>query len=371
MSASGGVLIMAGGTGGHVFPALAVARRLAERRVPIIWLGTREGIEARAVPAAGLPVTMEWIEMKGVRRTGLGGWLRLPWRLARAAYQAAGVLGRHRPGVVLSFGGYVAAPGGLAALLRGIPLLIHEQNAVAGLTNRWLALAAARVLAGFPGAFATSQARVVGNPVRREIAALPPPPARLAGRAPARLRLLVIGGSLGAAVFNEIVPEALARLPAARRPAVWHQCGRGRLPAVERAYRAAGIEEEKGVVGAVRVEEFVEDMAAAYEWADLVLCRAGAMTVAELAASGSAAILVPYPYAVDDHQTANARFLAERGAALLLPQPEFTAARLAELLAELSASREVLVRMATAARALAVTDADEAVAAQCLEVLHA
>ncbi len=366
MSTGGGVLIMAGGTGGHVFPALAVARRLAARQVPLVWLGTREGLEARAVPAAGLAIEMEWIEMRGVRRTGPGGWLRLPWRLVRAVYQAGRVLGRHRPGVVLSFGGYVAAAGGLAALLRGIPLLVHEQNAVPGLTNRWLALAAVRVLAGFPGAFATSKARVVGNPVRREIAALGAPQERLAGRR-GPLRLLVVGGSLGAAIFNAVVPQALASLEAAVRPEVWHQCGRGHSPeALARAYREAGLAE-----AAVRVEAFIEDMAAAYEWADLVLCRAGAMTIAELAASGSAAILVPYPYAVDDHQTANARFLAERGAALRLAQAELDAARLAGLISEFTRHREALIEMATAARALAVTDADEAVAQQCLEVLHA
>lgn len=361
----GGVLIMAGGTGGHVFPGLAVARRLAARRVPIVWLGTRAGIEARAVPASGLPIELEWIEMRGVRGSGLAAWLQLPFRLARAMRQAWRVLRRRRPQVVLSFGGFVSAPGGLIAVLTGTPLVIHEQNAVAGLSNRLLALVADRVLAGFPGAFRRrADVRVVGNPVRREIALLPPPAERLAGRS-GRLRLLVIGGSLGAAVFNEIVPQALARLPEAQRPQVWHQCGRGNLAAVESAYREAGAGQD------VRVSEFIDDMAQAYEWSDIVLCRAGAMTVAELAASGSAAILVPYPYAVDDHQTANARFLAERGAAVLLPQPQLTPQRLAELLGELAASRAPLIKMASAARAAAVTDADEAVAQACLEVIRA
>lgn len=363
-SSGGGVLIMAGGTGGHVFPGLAVARRLAARRVPIVWLGTRAGIEARAVPASGLPIELEWIEMRGVRGSGLAAWLRLPFMLARAMRQAWRVLRRRRPDVVLSFGGFAAAPGGLVAVLSGTPLVIHEQNAVAGLSNRLLALAAERVLAGFPGAFRRADARVVGNPVRHEIALLPPPAERLAGRS-GRLRLLVIGGSLGAAVFNRIVPQALLRLPEAERPQVWHQCGRGNLAAVESAYREAGVGQD------VRVSEFIEDMAQAYEWSDLVLCRAGAMTVAELAASGSAAILVPYPYAVDDHQTANARFLAERGAAILLPQPQLTPQRLAELLGELAASRATLIKMASAARAVAVTDADEAVAQACLEVIRA
>lgn len=363
MSGSGGVLIMAGGTGGHVFPGLAVARHLAARRVPIVWLGTREGIEARAVPASGLPIALEWIEMRPLRGSGLAAWLRLPWVLARAMRQAHRVLRRRRPQVVLSFGGFVAVPGGLVAALAGTPLVIHEQNAIAGLSNRLLALLADRVLAAFPGAFRRVEVRVVGNPVRGEIVRLPPPAERLARRN-GRLRLLVVGGSLGAAVFNEIVPQAYARLPEAGRPQIWHQCGRGNQAAVESAYA-------DGLGQGVRVSEFIDDMAQAYEWADLVLCRAGAMTVAELAASGSAAILVPYPYAVDDHQTANARFLSERGAAVLLPQPQLTVSRLAELLAELSDSRYTLIQMASAARALSVPDADEAVARACLEAIHA
>ncbi len=362
---SGGVLIMAGGTGGHVFPALAVARRLVAQRVPVVWLGTREGIEARAVPASGLPIAFEWLEMRGVRRSGLAAWLRLPFMLARAMRQAWRVLRQHRPAVVLSLGGFAAVPGGLVAVLTGTPLIIHEQNAIAGLSNRLLALAADRVLAGFPGAFRRADVRVVGNPVRGEITMLPPPAERLAGRS-GRLRLLVIGGSLGAAVFNEIVPRALQRLPQAERPEVWHQCGRGNLATSANTYRMACGGEQ-----GVRVSEFIDDMAQAYAWADLVLCRAGAMTVAELAASGSAAILVPYPYAVDDHQTANAYFLCGRGAAVLLPQAQLTPQRLSQLLVELAASRTTLIKMASAARALAVTDADEAVAQACLEAIHA
>lgn len=365
-----GVLIMAGGTGGHVFPGLAVARRLIEQRVPVAWLGTREGIEATAVPASGLPIEMDWIAVRGVRRSGLGAWLGLPFMFARATGQAWRALRRRRPDVVLSLGGFTAGPGGLVAFLTRTPLVIHEQNAVPGLTNRLLALIARRVLAGFPGAFRRPDARVVGNPVRREIALLPPPEERLAGRA-GRLRLLVVGGSQGARVLNEIVPQALGLLPEAIRPEVWHQSGKHQRTEVERAYGRNGADEVHRPTAAVRVSEFIVDMAEAYAWADVVLCRAGAMTIAELAASGSAAILVPYPYAVDDHQTANARFLVERGAAVLFPQAELTPERLAQRLQELATHREIVLKMARAARALAVADADETVARQCLEAVDA
>jgi UDP-N-acetylglucosamine--N-acetylmuramyl-(pentapeptide) pyrophosphoryl-undecaprenol N-acetylglucosamine transferase len=360
-AAVSGVLIMAGGTGGHVFPGLAVARRLRASRVPVAWLGTREGLEARLVPTAAPDVEMEWINIHGVRGKGLFGWLSLPWRLARAMAQAFQVMRRRRPQAVLSLGGFVAGPGGLVAWLTRVPLLIHEQNAIPGMTNRWLALFADQVLTGFPVAFGGTRAQQVGNPVRAEIAALPPPESRFKNRN-GPLRLLVIGGSRGAAALNTVAPQAVRLLSAAGTPVeVWHQCGRDAVTEVERAYGSA----------TARVNAFIEDMASAYAWADLALCRAGAMTIAELAAVGIGAVLVPFPAAVDDHQTANARFLVERGAALLLPQSELTPERLAETFKRLGAHRELLQRMAVAARAAAIPDADETVARLCLEAMHA
>ena len=351
------VLIMAGGTGGHVFPGLAVARRLLEKRVQVVWLGTRRGLEAHAVPASGLTIDMEWLTIQGVRRKGWLRWLLFPFRLVYAMVQAFRVLRRRKPDVVLSLGGFVAGPGGLMAWLTRTPLLIHEQNAIPGMTNRWLAPLADQVLSGFPNAFGRHvAARPVGNPVRDEIAALPPPEERLAARR-GRLQLLIVGGSQGARIFNDVVPAAMRALPADVRPEIWHQCGRNAMEAVQHAY---------GDVPA-KVAEFIDDMAQAYTWADVVLCRAGAMTIAELAASGSAAILVPYLYAVDDHQTANARFLSERNAAVLVPSAEFNNARLCELLTGFAGNRELLLKMAQAPRHLAVTDAAETVATLCLE----
>jgi UDP-N-acetylglucosamine--N-acetylmuramyl-(pentapeptide) pyrophosphoryl-undecaprenol N-acetylglucosamine transferase len=352
-------MIMAGGTGGHVFPGLAVARCLREQNVGVVWLGTRAGIEARLVPAAGFEI--EHIQIRGLRGRGLWRWLLLPMQLNVAMFQAWRILRRRQPQAVLSMGGFAAGPGGLMASLLRIPLIIHEANAIPGLTNRWLAYLADRVLCGFPPVFgAYTAAQQVGNPVRREIAALADPTLRFAGRT-GRLRLLVVGGSQGARVFNEVLPRAIAALPAAQRPEVWHQCGRGRLAATQPAY--AGTD--------AKVMEFIDDMAAAYGWADLVLCRSGAMTVAELAAAGVGAILVPYPHAVDDHQSANARYLVERDAAVLLPQGEFSGARVGELLTEFAGNRAVLLKMARAARACAVTDAAEVVARECREAAHA
>ncbi|MDH3513255.1 MAG: undecaprenyldiphospho-muramoylpentapeptide beta-N-acetylglucosaminyltransferase [Gammaproteobacteria bacterium] len=353
------VLIMAGGTGGHVFPGLAVARRLLEKRVQVVWLGTHRGLEAHAVPASGLAIDMEWLTIQGVRRKGLLRWWLFPFTLLYAMAQAFRVLRRRKPDAVLSMGGFVAGPGGLMASLLGTPLVIHEQNAVPGMTNKWLTPLADRVLSGFPSAFGRHvAARPVGNPVRDEIAAIPPPEERLATRGEI-LRLLVVGGSQGASTFNEIVPASVQELPAYVRLEIWHQCGRGHTELVQRAY---------GDVPA-RVTEFIDDMAEAYAWADVVLCRAGAMTIAEIAASGSAAILVPYLYAVDDHQTVNARFLSERDAAVLVPSAEFNVARVRDLLSGFAGNRELLLKMARAARHLAVTDAAETVATICVEVI--
>jgi UDP-N-acetylglucosamine--N-acetylmuramyl-(pentapeptide) pyrophosphoryl-undecaprenol N-acetylglucosamine transferase len=355
------VLITAGGTGGHVFPALAVARALRDRGVRVVWLGTREGIEARVVPAAGF--ALETITIHSVRGGGWLRWLLLPMRLNLAMFQALRILRRCRPDAVLAMGGFAAGPGGLMASLLQIPLLVHEQNAVAGFTNRWLAHVADVILAGFPGAFGERHSvQVVGNPVRPEILALPAPEQRYRERQ-GRLRLLVVGGSQGAVVFNETVPEAIRQLPETQRPEVWHQAGRRDEAAVRQRYQA--------ILPDARVMAFIEDMAAAYAWADLVICRAGAMTVAELAAAGVGAILVPYPHAADDHQTANAQFLASRDAAVLLPQAECSATRLAELLADVAGNRETLAHMAVNARGCAVPDATEAVVQQCLEQAHA
>jgi UDP-N-acetylglucosamine--N-acetylmuramyl-(pentapeptide) pyrophosphoryl-undecaprenol N-acetylglucosamine transferase len=355
------VLIMAGGTGGHVFPGLAVAAELIARGIEVVWLGTARGIEARTVPASGLPIVFETIDVRGLRHTGLFNWLLLPFTLTRAMWQAFKLLRRRRPDVALSFGGFVAGPGGLVAWLTRTPLLIHEANAVAGFTNKWLAPCARRVLTGFPDGFPTlAHSRQVGNPVRAEIAAIENPQTRLAARRGA-LRVLVVGGSQGAQVFNEVVPQALKLLPAASRPQVRHQCGREQRAQTLAAFGNAEVE----------VMEFIDNMAAAYAWADVVVARAGAMTVAELAAAGCCAILVPYPHAVDDHQTANARYLAARNAALLLPQRELSPPRLATLLQEFTDNRELIGKMAIAARGLAVIDAADSVASACEEVIHA
>ncbi len=351
------VMVMAGGTGGHVFPALAVAERLRELGAEPFWLGTRQGLEARVAPAAGFEV--EWIDVHGLRGRGAFGWLSAPLDLGRALVQALRVLRRRRPDVVLGLGGFVSGPGGLAARLLGIPLVIHEQNAVPGLTNRWLAHWATRVLEAFPDSFpAARHARETGNPVRAPIAGLAAPAPRLAGRE-GPPRLLVLGGSLGAQALNQTLPKALARLAVGSRPRVRHQAGRGKAQSTQADYHQAGVDAE--------VVEFVEDMAEAYGWADLVVCRAGALTIAELAAAGLGAILVPYPHAADDHQRANALFLSAAGAAELIIQSELTPERLGDRLSVLLGDRRRLLAMALAARAKARPRATEAVADACLE----
>jgi UDP-N-acetylglucosamine--N-acetylmuramyl-(pentapeptide) pyrophosphoryl-undecaprenol N-acetylglucosamine transferase len=350
------ILIMAGGTGGHVFPALAVARELRGRNQEIVWLGTRRGIEAELVPQEGIP--LEATRIAGVRGKGWLTWLLAPLRLAVAVVDAIGVLRRRRPKVVLGMGGFASGPGGLAAWLLRRPLIIHEQNSVAGLTNRLLAGLAREVLEAFPGSFsARVHARLVGNPVRPDIAALPVPAERLAGRT-GRLRLLVLGGSLGAQVLNETVPAALALLDPSRRPEVLHQAGKATIDVARAAYAEHGVD--------ATIEPFIDDVAAAYAWADMAICRAGALTISELAAAGLGAILIPYPSAVDDHQTGNARYLAEAGAAVLLPQSELTAAALAAELARCADDRQLVMTRAARARALARPDATREVAELCL-----
>lgn len=351
------VLIMAGGTGGHVFPALAVAECLRERGVPVTWMGTQQGLEAVLVPKAGIPI--EWIGVSGLRGKGVRRLLAMPFILGRALWQASAVLRRLQPRAVLGMGGFASGPGGLVARVLGIPLVVHEQNAIPGLTNRWLARVANQVLEAFPGTFPSARHAVsVGNPVRESIAALPVPSERFAGRTGSP-RLLVLGGSQGALALNRLVPQALALWDEAERPEVWHQAGGQLYEAAVTAYQEAGV--------TVRLTPFIEDMAAAYDWADLVLCRAGALTVAELAAAGVGAILVPFPFAVDDHQTANARFLERSGAARVVQQADLNAERLAVLLREALSDRQHLQTMAEAARRLAKTEAAEQVAQTCLE----
>jgi UDP-N-acetylglucosamine--N-acetylmuramyl-(pentapeptide) pyrophosphoryl-undecaprenol N-acetylglucosamine transferase len=355
--ASRPVLIMAGGTGGHVFPALAVAAELTGLGVPVAWLGTDQGLEARVVPAAGYSLTP--IRVSGLRGKGLLRVFFAPFMLSIALLQALRVFLRLRPLVVLGMGGFAAGPGGVIAWLLRCPLLIHEQNSVPGLTNRLLAPFARVVFEGFPGSMpASRQAVAVGNPVRAGIAALAAPETRLAGRSGA-LRLLVIGGSLGAQALNRVVPQAIARLPAAMRPQVHHQTGQAQVAGVQQRYRELGCN--------ARVEAFIEDMAGAYAWADLVVCRSGALTVAELAAAGVASILVPYPHATDDHQTGNARYLADAGAALLMPQVNLSEEWLSGTLSRFSGHRETLLAMAQRARELARPDAARRVALLCLE----
>lgn len=343
------VILLAGGTGGHIFPAIATAHALRARGVPVRWIGSEGGMETRLVPPHGIEI--DTIPVRGIRGKGIGTLLRAPMLIASAVSAARRLVKRHAPRAVVSFGGFAAGPGGLAARLCGVPLLVHEQNRAPGMTNRVLARFATRVLTGFPGTFAREE--VVGNPVRAEIAAVPPPSQRFAGRT-GPLRLLVLGGSQGARALNAAVPQALAILRDAHAVEVRHQCGEKLRDDAERAYREAGV--------AASVEPFIADMAGAYAWADLVVCRAGALTLAELCAVGVGSLLVPFPQAVDDHQTRNAQYLVERGAAQLLPQGEGLATRLVEAIAA-CARRDTLLQMAQAARALARPDAAERVAA--------
>lgn len=350
------VLIMAGGTGGHVFPGLAVAEALRQRGIPVVWLGSRAGLEARLVPPRGIP--MEWVEVTGMRGKGLLRLVLAPLMLSRALWQSLAVLRRLHPRLAIGLGGFVSGPGGLMAALYGIPLLVHEQNAIAGWTNRLLARFACVVFEAFPGSFPQRlKPVVVGNPVRADICALPAPAERRDSRREG-WRLLVLGGSQGALALNQFVPRALALMPREQRPQVRHQAGEHLLAVAREAYREANIE--------ATICPFIDDMAEAYAWADLVVCRAGALTISELAAAGVASILVPFPHAVDDHQTANGRFLADAGAALLVPQAELSEQRLAALLQELAADAGRRVAMAEAARALARTDAAERVAEEAL-----
>ncbi len=365
------LMVMAGGTGGHVYPALAVADALRARGWDVFWLGTKAGLEARVVPAAG--IDMVWVSMGGVRGKGVLKKLLLPVTLLVAFWQSLTAILQRRPDVVLGMGGYTAFPGGMMASLMNRPLVIHEQNSVGGLTNRVLACLADRVLTAFPKVFTHAHDKPipcrrvatewVGNPVRSGIAALAKEQRGDISAAPAGdravrtgpLRLLVVGGSLGATALNDLVPQALALLPADRRPQVVHQSGRRHVDALRANYAAAGVEAE--------VRDYIEDMAAEYRACDFAICRAGAMTVAELACAGVPAVLVPFPFAVDDHQTGNAEFLSEAGAAWLMQQRDLTAEKLAALIAGLD--RATLAAMSDKARNLAKPDATQNVADIC------
>lgn len=352
------VLIMAGGTGGHIFPGLAVAAALRAREVPVLWLGARGGMENRIVPEHQLE--LHTLPVAGLRGKSLGARLAAPWMLARAGIAAWRVLRATRPHSVLSLGGYVAGPGGVAAWLQRRPLLVHEQNRVAGFTNRVLAKLARRVMSGFPDAFpAAAHAEWTGNPVRAEIAALAAPAERFAGRS-GTPRLLILGGSLGARTLNIGLPDALALIPEDRRPEVLHQCGNAHVEATRAAYARVDVE--------ARIEPFLSDMAQAYAWADLVVCRAGALTLAELAAAGLGAILLPFPHAVDDHQTRNAEGFVAIGAAELVQDRDFDPSRFAGLLERLLRDADKRLAMATAARTLAKPDAADVIAQRCMEV---
>ncbi|OGT56911.1 MAG: undecaprenyldiphospho-muramoylpentapeptide beta-N-acetylglucosaminyltransferase [Gammaproteobacteria bacterium RIFCSPHIGHO2_12_FULL_43_28] len=352
------VLIMAGGTGGHIFPGLAVANRLQADGVEVVWLGTENGLESRLVPSAGFPLYT--IKINGLRGKGIKTFLIAPFKIVAAIIDARAIIRVLNPDVVIGMGGFASGPGGIASWLSRRPLIIHEQNATAGLTNKMLARIAKRVLEGFPGAFKSRKKVVtVGNPVRTEIINLPKPKKRLTPlHSP--LRLLVLGGSLGARALNEIVPQALMLLAPEERPVVLHQTGNKLMAIAKKAYESADID--------VTLQPFIEDMAAAYGWADIVICRAGALTVAELCTVGLGAILIPFPHAVDDHQTANAEYMVRGGAAYCIQQPQLSKERLADELKQFIDQHEKCLTMAEAAYRLRYNDVTEKIVGICEEV---
>ncbi|MDF2940099.1 MAG: UDP-N-acetylglucosamine--N-acetylmuramyl-(pentapeptide) pyrophosphoryl-undecaprenol [Gammaproteobacteria bacterium] len=351
----GSVLIMAGGTGGHVFPALALAKKLKEQGFSVHWLGTQAGIESRLVPQHGFPI--HYIPIHGLRGKGLLRWAAAPFKLLNAIFYSLKVLKKIKPQLVVGMGGFASGPGGIAAKILRVPLVIHEQNAIAGMTNRCLAKVADRVLCAFPGAFPASKKLIVtGNPVREEIINL----AQVEHEGP--LRVLVVGGSLGASVFNEIFPKALALIPKVNRPMVWHQTGEKTFSLAQEYYAKEQVE--------AKITAFIDNMAEAYSWADMIVCRSGAMTVSELAAAGKASILIPLPHAVDDHQRYNAKYLADKGAAELKCQSELTPTMLAELLNKYSNNRQEIQKMAAIAKSLGLPNASNAVKNACIELMN-
>ena len=354
------VMIFAGGTGGHVFPALAVAKQIEQQSVPIVWVGTKRGIESKVVPNAGYKI--EWVSVNGLRGKNVTTYVMAPFKLALASLQVTWLLLKHRPCAVLGMGGFVAGPGGLIATLFRKPLIIHEQNAIAGLTNRLLAPFAKRILTGFPSTFVRNNVEVIGNPVRTEISQI----RRQQDIAEPKyrpLRVLIFGGSLGAHALNETVPPAIAKVMAAfpveEHPEIWHQAGENKHQFTQQQYQSNNVQ--------ARVEPFIENMQDAYAWADLVICRAGAITVAELSVAGLGAIFIPYPYAVDDHQTANAAALVNAGAAVMIAEKQLNVDRLAKVLKDLLSNRAKLKAFAGAASEFAKPQAAEDVAKVCIQ----
>ena len=352
------ILIMAGGTGGHVFPALAVADELRSRHVNIQWMGTQKGLEAQLIPAAGYP--LNFISVQGLRGKGLLAWLLIPFKLIKAIIEAIRVIQKFKPDVVLGFGGFASGPGGVAARLIGKPLVIHEQNAIPGLTNRVLSNITAYVLAGFPQSFRSSvHALWIGNPVRASIKAITEPEQRMTGRE-GPINILVLGGSLGARSLNTLVPQAFSLIEVDYK--IKHQCGVKHKDNCKKNYQDVNVNAE--------VVSFIDDMATAYEWADLVICRAGALTIAELSAVGIGSLLIPYPYAVDDHQTHNASALVTIGAAIIMQEDDMTIMSLTEAIQSLLADHNLLIEMAKNARSLAKPDTVNQIATLCLKVAH-
>ncbi len=346
------LLVMAGGTGGHVFPGLAVARQLQQQGWEIRWLGTADRMEAELVPKHGIEI--DFIRVKGLRGQGIVKLIQAPFQILQAIMQARRHIKRWQPDVVLGMGGYVSGPGGVAAWLSGIPVVLHEQNAVAGLTNQWLSRIARKVFQAFPGAFPAAQ--VVGNPVREDVCALLAPEQRLTGR-DGDIRILVMGGSQGARILNTTLPQVMAKL--GKGYTIRHQAGKNNRDSVESDYRAAGVT-------ACEVTEFIDDVAAAYAWADLLVCRSGALTVSEVSSAGVGAIFIPFMHK-DRQQALNADHLVACGAAKMLEQPDLTADSLTQMIA--STDRNELITMAVKARQAAMPDADKVVAQAIVELV--
>ncbi|MBH0087621.1 undecaprenyldiphospho-muramoylpentapeptide beta-N-acetylglucosaminyltransferase [Pseudoalteromonas sp. NSLLW218] len=351
------LVVVAGGTGGHIFPGIAVADYLKQQGWQVSWIGTPDRMEASVVPKHGIDI--DFINVKGVRGNGLKRLIKAPFMVLNAILQARKVLKEQRPDVVLAMGGYVTGPTGIAAKSLGIPLVIHEQNAVAGMSNKWLAKFATRVLAAFPSAFAQGQAELVGNPVRQSVMDI------VKRDVSSPINILVVGGSLGAQVLNQTLPEAFKGLSNTAPINVWHQTGKGHLPTVKAAYKEHGL-----AGGNTKIAEFIDDMDAAYSWADIVVCRAGALTVSEIAAAGKMAVFVPFPHAVDDHQTANAQYLVMANGALLMPQEQFNKQSIVELLSPYLAQPSLITEMATNAKKQAILDATASVATHCEQVTN-
>jgi len=356
------VMVMAGGTGGHVFPALAVAEKLRAANSSLCWLGTRKGIESDLVPAHG--IELHYLSIEGLRGRGLWALLRAPFKLLRSVFQACAVLEKFKPSVVLGMGGFASGPGALAAKLKAVPLVIHEQNSVAGTTNRISAKLAARVMEGFPNTL--ERGEWCGNPVRSEIAALAPPQERFATRE-GPMRLLVLGGSRGALAINKLIPQALAMIDPELRPTVLHQVGAQHLHTTDEMYRQQGLDADSEQI---EILPFIEKMESAYQWADFVICRAGALTIAELTSVGLGALLIPFPYAIDDHQTTNGNLLVDCGAARMIHQRELTPQILATQIMSMAQNAGQRLEMALQARSLAKNDAADRVAEVCLEVAN-